>query len=104
MGYAAPELEACDPVSAAMDLYGLGTVLAESLTGEPFPDGVPLPDTPLTGLVERLLSESPKDRGETADVLVELAECAGDRRPWPAWADDYGSRSTSSARSVRVPV
>ena len=104
MGYAAPELEACDPVSAAMDMYGLGTVLAESLTGEPFPDGVALPDTPLTGLVERLLSENPKDRGETADVLAELAECAGDRRPWPAWADGYGRRSTSSARSVRVPV
>lgn len=103
-GYAAPELEACEPVSAAMDLYGIGTVLAEALTGMPFTDGVPLPDSALTPLVERLLSDDPADRGDTAGVLAELAKCAGDRRPWPAWVDDYGRASTSSVSSVRLPV
>ena len=103
-GYAAPELEACEPVSAAMDLYGVGTVLAEALTGMPFTDDVPLPDSALTPLVGRLLSDDPAERGTSADVLTELAACAGDRRPWPSWVDDYGRASTRSASSVRLPV
>ena len=103
-GYAAPELEACEPVSAAMDLYGLGTVLTEALTGMPFTDGVPLPDTALTGLVTRLLADDPDERGDSSTVLGELAACAGDRRPWPAWVDAYGNASTRSASSVRLPV
>lgn len=90
-GYAAPELEACEPVSAAMDLYGLGTVLAEALTGVPFPDGRPLPRTTVTGLVERLLSSAPDDRRQAGDVLEELARCCGKRRPWPEWLDRYAT-------------
>lgn len=92
-GYAAPELEACEPVSAAMDLYGLGTVLAEALTGVPFPDGGPLPRTTVTGLVERSLSSAPDDRGRAGDVLDELARCCGNRWPWPEWLDRYATRS-----------
>jgi serine/threonine protein kinase len=85
LGYAAPEMEACDPVSAQMDLYGLGTVLAEALTGEPFPDRGPLPRTPLSDLVQRLLADDPAQRGASAQALLDLA-AACDQPPWPRWA------------------
>jgi serine/threonine protein kinase len=89
-GYAAPELEACEPIATSMDLYGLGTVLAESLTGKPFPDGAPLPAGPLTPLVERLLDPDPGRRGSAPEILRELAELVpDDQRPWPSWADAY---------------
>ena len=89
-GYAAPEMEACEPIAASMDLYGLGTVLAEALTGTPFPDHAPLPDVPLTPLVERLLEPDPARRGSPCDLLRELADLVpDDRRPWPVWADAY---------------
>ena len=84
-GYAAPEMEACQPISAQMDLYGLGTVLAEALTGAPFPDRSPLPSEPLSDLVTRLLSDDPAARGTVQQALLDLAACC-DPEPWPTWA------------------
>ena len=94
-GYAAPEMEACAPVSAAMDLYGLGTVLAEAVTGVPFPDGGRLPRSRLAQLVRRLLSEDPADRGTTPQILALLAAACGRSRPWPAWLDPISSGSSA---------
>ncbi len=89
-GYAAPEMEACEPIAASMDLYGLGTVLAEALTGKPFPDGAPLPPGPVTPLVERLLDPDPSRRGSPPEILRELADSVpDDRRPWPEWVDAH---------------
>lgn len=92
LGYAAPEMEACAPLSAAMDLFGLGTVLAELLTGLPFPDGagaaVAAIDDPVAPVVVRLLADDPDARGRSDEALVDLAALAGDLRPWPEWADD----------------
>ena len=84
-GYAAPEMEACDPVTAEMDLFGLGAVLAEALTGAPFPDSLPLPHTPVSDLVRRLLAEDPSQRGTASPALLDLA-AACDQPPWPRWA------------------
>jgi serine/threonine protein kinase len=86
-GYAAPEMEACEPIGAGMDVFGVGTVLAEALTGTPYPDGDPLPASPLTPLVERLLADDVAARPSVADALLDLAEHTGAERPWPAWAD-----------------
>ena len=87
-GYAAPEMEACAPIAASMDLYGLGTLLAEALTGVPFPDRPPLPAGPLTPLVERLLDDDAARRGTPGEILRALATAVpDDRRPWPVWAD-----------------
>ena len=89
-GYAAPEMEACEPIAASMDLYGLGTVLAEALTGKPFPEGAPLPAGPVTPLVERLLDPDPARRGAPPEILRELAHSVpDDRRPWPEWVDAH---------------
>jgi eukaryotic-like serine/threonine-protein kinase len=88
-GYIAPEQEACEPVSVAMDLYGLGMVLAEVVTGVSRAEGAEIPPSPLAPLIRQLLSEQPAERGTTGDVLVALAEAAGEFRPWPAWLDRY---------------
>jgi len=93
-GYCAPEQEACEPITVAMDLYGLGMVLAEAVTGVPRAEGAEIPPSPLAPLIQQLRSEQPAERGTTGDVLVALAETAGDLlRPWPAWLDRYASDS-----------
>lgn len=89
IGYAAPEQEACEPVSAAMDLYGLGMVLAEAMAGVPLAKGAEIPPSPLAPVIRQLLAEQPGERGTTADVLVALADVAGEIRPWPKWLDRY---------------
>ncbi|MFI5692234.1 protein kinase [Kribbella sp. NPDC051586] len=94
-GYAAPEQEACEPVSAAMDLYGLGMVLAEAVTGAPFADDGELPQSPLASVIRQLLAEQPDERGTTAEVLVALAEVAAELRPWPKWLDRYAGAGSA---------
>jgi eukaryotic-like serine/threonine-protein kinase len=68
LGYASPEQEACEPVSAAMDLYSLGRTLAEAY-GQ-------LPDS-----LRCLVAPGPT----TEQALRALAATAGELRPWPAW-------------------
>jgi serine/threonine protein kinase len=87
VGYAAPEMETCEPVSAAMDLFGLGTVLVEAITGEPFPDAPKLPRSRLSRLLRQLLADNPGERGTTSEVLIRLAAASGVERPWPEWLD-----------------
>jgi serine/threonine protein kinase len=96
-GYAAPEAEACELVSAAMDLYGVGATLAEALCGEPAfdPAGDParrrvpaLPPSRTAELVAALLAPRPADRPDlpaTLRVLGEISAAAG-RPAWPAFA------------------
>jgi serine/threonine protein kinase len=88
-GYAAPEQEACEPVSVAMDLYGLGMVLAEAVTGVARAEGAEIPPSPLAPIIRQLRSEQPAERGATGDILAALADAAGEFRPWPAWLDRY---------------
>jgi serine/threonine protein kinase len=88
-GYAAPEQEACEPVSIAMDLYGLGMVLAEAVAGGPIARPADIPSSPLAPVIRQLLAEEPAERGNTPDLLIALAGVAGDLRPWPDWLDQY---------------
>ena len=102
-GYAAPEMEACEPVSAAMDLFGLGAVLAEALTGVPFPEQRRLPRSRVTPLVRRLLADDPAGRGSTPDVLAALAAACGAEPPWPDWLDPrhhLQGRATAASKAV----
>ena len=101
LGYAAPEMEACEPVSAAMDLFGLGTVLAEAISGEPFPDGPRLPRSRLVALVRQLLADNPVARGSSSEVLLRLAAACGTERPWPTWLD---RRADDMSRPCRAEL
>jgi serine/threonine protein kinase len=116
-GYAAPEAEAGEPVTAAMDLYGLGATLAEVLAGIPAfdPDGGPgrraaLPPSPTADLAAALLTPRPEDRPDTAETVRILAEivAAADRPARPGWAAAYlrsgaEGRRPGSSRPRRPP-
>jgi serine/threonine protein kinase len=81
LGYAAPEMEACQPISAAMDVYGVGATLREVLCEPVGPVG------PVAELLARMLAPSPQDRPTVEQCLRALgAAVPEDLCPWPAWA------------------
>jgi hypothetical protein len=76
-----------------MDLYALGQTLRECL------EDAPACDSAVQEVLQLLTEDDPTARGTTSDVLVALAEAAGETRPWPAWLDRY---ARSSARGERA--
>lgn len=89
-GYAAPEQEECRPITAAMDCYGVGSILYEALTCENAGtnSGFDTLPTPLRPIVSGLLEPDPRRRMTATQAMLGLAAAipAG-RRPWPRWAD-----------------
>jgi serine/threonine protein kinase len=84
-GYAAPEMEACLPISAGMDVFALGVVLREALTGEPPTQGV-APE-PVHDVIDRLCAVDPSRRPGLAEAYELLGSMLpADSRPWPEWA------------------
>ncbi|NMO55731.1 serine/threonine protein kinase [Actinoplanes sp. TBRC 11911] len=89
-GYAAPEMEACEPIGTGMDVYGLGIALREALTGDPPVQGVP--PAPVHDVIDRLCAASPGDRPGLAEAYVLLrGMLPEDARPWPSWAVPTGA-------------
>jgi serine/threonine protein kinase len=112
-GYAAPELERGAPIAESMDLYGIGTILYEALTGQaafdpelnaddrPSPESLSLPATvpPATaGLVRSLLEADPAKRPSSADDLLSRLDAQG-YDGWPSWA---GPKRTTAAAVDQV--
>ncbi|HEX3649311.1 MAG TPA: serine/threonine-protein kinase [Pseudonocardiaceae bacterium] len=91
-GYAAPEQEACRPVSSTMDCFGVGAILYEALTGEATgPNtGLDAVAAELRPVVTALLDPDPDERMTARDAMIALAYAVPeDRRPWPKWADRH---------------
>ncbi len=96
-GYAAPEMEACEPIATGMDVFGVGVTLREAFTGLSIYDNDPLrrlaaedppyPDNPgLVALIKAMLAPLPADRPTVPEALDAFAGLFDpERRPWPIW-------------------
>ncbi len=96
-GYASPEMEACAPISAGMDVFGVGAVLRDAYRRRwPGPGS-----SALAAAVDRLTAPEPADRPSVGEALELLAGClpAG-RPPWPRWTV---SASATPGRSAPAP-
>jgi serine/threonine protein kinase len=106
-GYAAPEQEDCQPITAAMDCYGVGSILYEALTCEGTgADGqfTSLPSE-LCPIVTGLLEAHPEQRMTATQAMIALAEALPvDHRPWPRWADSHLYESAHTTAIHPVPV
>jgi serine/threonine protein kinase len=91
-GYAAPEQEACRPISTTMDCYGVGAILYEALTGAATgpAGGMDAVPADLRPVVAGLLEPDPDERLTARDAMLALAAVVpAERRPWPEWADRH---------------
>lgn len=94
-GYAAPEQEACRPISTTMDCYGVGAILYEAVTNEFVGHPrVAVPDD-VAPIVAGLLEPDPERRLTASEAMLALAAAVPvPRRPWPAWVDSHlGTRA-----------
>ena len=82
VGYAAPEMEECRPVSASMDVYGVGVVLAEVLAEA---------DGPLEPVVQALTEPDPDRRADVETAFALLENAIGPGVLWPTWATPSGT-------------
>ena len=104
-GYAGPDLERCEPISAAMDLFGLGATLYETMTGlaafDPDlaaadrPTLTALPGSALADLVMRLIDPDPGARPDLDSALRAFGDIAQEtgEPAWPEWAQPTATRT-----------
>ena len=73
-GYLAPERAAGLPASVQSDLYSVGAVMVEALTGKRSPPECELPDglpPSLRHIAERAMALDPRNRFESADAMLD---------------------------------
>ena len=81
-GYLAPERAAGLPASVQSDLYSVGAVMVEALTGTRVAAGTDLPDglpSVLHRVVGRAMAIDPKSRFESADAMLDALQAPSDR-------------------------
>lgn len=107
-GFMSPEQAESEPLTAASDVFSLGSVLIMACTGSsPFAatstlrtlNNVVRADPDLTGLPERVrrvaercLARDPADRPTPAEVLGLIGPVPPTSRPWPAAVTDLADR------------
>ncbi|HEY0806076.1 MAG TPA: serine/threonine-protein kinase [Pseudonocardiaceae bacterium] len=106
-GYAAPEQESCQPVSAIMDCYAVGVLLYEAVTGDTPGQSSELVAVPpvLRRVVHGLLTPDPERRMTASAAMRALAEAIpAERRPWPRWADRHLRIRATAVRLEAAPI
>jgi serine/threonine protein kinase len=71
--YAAPEQRRGERVDARADIYALGCLLHEMLTGLPPRSARGLPGSPVDAVLRRALADDPRDRYASAGALANAA-------------------------------
>lgn len=110
LGYAAPEMEACEPIAASMDVYGIGAVLQEAL-GRPHP-WVQDAQAPrrrrglarrVEQLADRLTDPDPHTRPTVTEALGLVSAAVGPGRLWPTWVEPVVSLPGRELPGRQVP-
>ena len=87
LGYAPPEMEACEPISARMDVFALGVTLREALTGPSETASSDTASSDTAAVIDRFCEPDPARRPSVDAALTLLgATLPDDVRPWPEWA------------------
>jgi eukaryotic-like serine/threonine-protein kinase len=85
LGWAAPEMETCQPIAAAMDIFGVGKVLAACFDNSRPP--IQPPGRRLRELVAEMTTDDPALRPTLDQATSRIAvTVAAEHRPWPTWA------------------
>ncbi|GAA1673010.1 hypothetical protein GCM10009830_19080 [Glycomyces endophyticus] len=112
-GFMSPEQTRSQPLTAASDVFSLGSVLVMACTGTgPFtgastldtmnnvvraaPDLAGVPDR-VRGLAARCLAPEPGDRPTPAELLALIGQVAPSARPWP---DAVGALADEQQREI----
>jgi serine/threonine-protein kinase len=112
-GYASPEQRAGLAITTATDVYGLGVMLREMLTGSRAgddarapPDGFPViaPDADLRGLIAMATAEDPAARYPSVEALRDDLGRYLTRRPLRARADTVAYRALKFVARHRLGV
>jgi serine/threonine-protein kinase len=112
-GYASPEQRAGDAITTATDVYGLGVMLREMLTGtrggpdaRPPPDGFDAiaPDADLRGLIAMATAEDPARRYPSVEAMRDDLRRYLARRPLRARPDTFAYRAVKFVVRHRVGV
>ncbi len=121
-GYLAPERAAGLPASVQSDLYSIGAVIVESLTGKRVAAGSELPHglpSTLRDVASRAMAVDPRDRFESAEAMLDalrppvnpaevptrvvmLGSVPTPSQPTTSHASEYAAPSTAQTQPART--
>jgi non-specific serine/threonine protein kinase/serine/threonine-protein kinase len=107
-GYLAPERRVGQPATVQSDLYSVGAVMVEALTGHQVLPGIgldPQVPPPLRDIAAHALASDPRDRYPSADAMIEALRTLGrpDRNTAPQ-AAAVGMAPTTEFAASPPPV